>query len=71
MRLTVTTLSDEIFGFEINEDIDLASFKALCELETNIPAREIIIFFNGRPLQNDKRKIFTAIKLIVSLFCTK
>jgi len=56
MRLTVTTLSDEILGFEVSEDMELESFKALCEMETTIPAGEIVIFFNGRPLQNDKSK---------------
>jgi len=55
MRLTVTTLADEIFTFEVSEDMELDSFRALCEIETGISAREIVVFWNGRPLHDDKR----------------
>ena len=54
MQLTVTTLSDEIFTLDVGEDLDLASFKGLCELEVGVPAQQIAILWNGRPLQNDK-----------------
>jgi len=56
MRLTVTTLADEIFTFEVSDDMELDSFRALCEIETGISAREIVIFWNGRPLHDDKRQ---------------
>ena len=56
MRLTVTTLSDEIFTFEVSEDMELDSFRALCEIETGISAREIVVFWNGRPLHDNRRK---------------
>ena len=56
MRLTVTTLNDDIFTFEVSDDMDLENFRALCELETGIAAREIVVFWNGRPLHDDKRK---------------
>ena len=58
MRLTVTTLADEIFSFEVSDDMELDSFRALCEIETGISAREIVIFWNGRPLHDDKRIFF-------------
>jgi len=56
MRLTITTLTDEIFSFEVSDDMDLENFRALCEIETSITAREIVVFWNGRPLHDDKRK---------------
>jgi DNA damage-inducible protein 1 len=59
MRLTITTLNDEIFSFEVSDDMDLENFRALCEIETNIVAREIVVFWNGRPLHDDKRKHYT------------
>ena len=52
----MTTLSDEIFTFEVSEDMELESFRALCEIETGISAREIVVFWNGRPLHDDRRK---------------
>ncbi|XP_076451813.1 protein DDI1 homolog 2-like [Babylonia areolata] len=54
MRLTVTTLSDHIFTLEVGEDLDLASFKGLCEIEVGVPAHQIAILWNGRPLHDDK-----------------
>jgi len=54
MRLTVTTLADEIFTFEVADDMELDSFRALCEIETGITAREIVVFWNGRPLHDDR-----------------
>ena len=57
MLLTVTTLSDEIFTLEVGEDLDLASFKGLCELEVGVPAQQIAILWNGRPLQDDRRTL--------------
>ncbi|XP_025083742.1 protein DDI1 homolog 2-like [Pomacea canaliculata] len=54
MQLTVTTLSDQIFSLEVGEDLDLASFKALCELEVGVPAHEIAILWKGQPLYDDR-----------------
>ncbi|KAL8601882.1 hypothetical protein ACOMHN_020617 [Nucella lapillus] len=54
MRLTVTTLSDQIFTLEVGDDLDLASFKGLCELEVGMPAHQMAILWNGRPLHDDK-----------------
>lgn len=54
MQVTVTTLSDQIFTLEVGEDLDLASFKAFCELEVGVPSHQIAILWNGRPLHDDK-----------------
>ena len=57
MKLTITTLSDEIFTLEVSDDMELENFKALCEFECGVPAREIAILWNGRPLHDDKMKL--------------
>ena len=57
MKLTITTLGDEIFTLDVSGDMDLASFKALCEFECGIPSTEIAVLWNGRPLHDDKRNL--------------
>ncbi|RUS88707.1 hypothetical protein EGW08_003522 [Elysia chlorotica] len=54
MHLTVTTLSDQLFNIEVSEDLELENFKALCQVETGVPASEMSIVWNGRPLHDDK-----------------
>ena len=54
MLITVTTLSDQMFTLDVGEDIELVNFKALCEFESGVPAREIAILWNGRPLNDNK-----------------
>ncbi|XP_072931210.1 protein DDI1 homolog 2 isoform X2 [Epargyreus clarus] len=57
MKLTVTTLKDEIFVLDVSEDLELENFKAFCEVESGFPASEIILNFNGRPLTEDKKSM--------------
>ncbi|KAG8233013.1 hypothetical protein J437_LFUL013682, partial [Ladona fulva] len=57
MKITVTTLSDEIFTLDVSEDLELENFKAFCEVESGFPAPEIVIVFNGRPLMDDKKSL--------------
>ena len=57
MQITVTTLSDQIFTLEVSEDLELENFKALCEFEIGIPAKEIALVWSGRPLHDDKRTL--------------
>ncbi|KAK3104875.1 hypothetical protein FSP39_012183 [Pinctada imbricata] len=57
MQVTVTTLSDQIFTLDVSEDLELENFKALCEFEIGIPAKEIAFVWNGRPLHDDKRTL--------------
>ena len=54
MQLTITTLSDQLFNIEVSEDLELENFKALCQIETGVPASEMSIVWNGRPLHDDK-----------------
>lgn len=55
MKVTVTTLSDDIFILDVSEELELENFKAFCEIESGVPAHEIVIIFNGRPLMDDKK----------------
>ena len=57
MKITVTTLTDDIFILEVRDDMELENVKALCELECHIPAREINLLWNGQPLHDDKKKL--------------
>ena len=52
MRITVTTPSDEIFNLDVSEDLELDNFKAFCEVESGIPASDIVIVFQGRALSH-------------------
>ncbi|CAG5129960.1 unnamed protein product [Candidula unifasciata] len=54
MQITITTLSDQLFTIDVSEDLELENFKALCEVETGVPAIEMSIVWNGRPLHDDK-----------------
>lgn len=55
MKVTVSTLDDYIFVLDVSNDLELENFKVFCEVESGIPAREIMINFNGRPLVDDKK----------------
>jgi len=57
MRLTLTTLSDNVYQLEVSSDLELENFKALCEVECGIPAAEISLLHNGRPLYDDKKPL--------------
>uniref|UniRef100_A0A146M4P9 Protein DDI1 2 n=1 Tax=Lygus hesperus TaxID=30085 RepID=A0A146M4P9_LYGHE len=50
MKVTVTTLSDEIFVLDVSEDLELENFKAFCEIESGVSARDILIVHEGKPL---------------------
>lgn len=57
MKVTVTTLNDEIFVLQVSEDLELENFKAFCEIESGFPAKEITLNFNGTPLLDDKKSL--------------
>jgi len=41
----------------VSEDLELQNFKAFCEIEHGVPAREMMIHFEGRPLLEDGRSL--------------
>ncbi|CAH4038718.1 protein DDI1 homolog 2 isoform X1 [Pieris brassicae] len=57
MKITVTTLNDDIFILDVSEDLELENFKAFCEIESGFPAKDIILNFNGKPLLDDKKTL--------------
>jgi len=57
LRLTLTTLTDAVYQLEVSADLEIENFKALCEVETGIPAAEIALMHNGRPLYDDKKPL--------------
>lgn len=58
MKVTVTTLSDDsVFVLDVSEELELENFKAFCEIESGVPAHEIVIAFNGLPLMDDKKSL--------------
>ncbi|KPJ08996.1 Protein DDI1-like 2 [Papilio machaon] len=57
MKVTVTTLTDEIFVIDVSEDLELENFKAFCEIESGFRAKDIILNFNGKPLLDDKKSL--------------
>ncbi|XP_076325549.1 protein DDI1 homolog 2-like isoform X1 [Tachypleus tridentatus] len=57
MKVTVTTLGDDIFTLDVSDDMELVNFKALCEYESGVPATEIVVTFEGRPLLDDRQPL--------------
>ncbi|KPJ20483.1 Protein DDI1-like 2 [Papilio machaon] len=57
MKVTVTTVNDDIFVIDVAEDLELENFKALCEIESGVQAKDIIINHNGKPLIGDKKSL--------------
>lgn len=57
MKITVTTLNDDIFVLDVSEDLELENFKAFCEVESGFPAHEVVINHNGRPLGDNRKSM--------------
>ena len=57
MKITVTTLNDEIFSLDVSEDLELENFKVFCEIESGIPSNEILINHNGKPLIENQQSL--------------
>ena len=57
MKITITTMSDEMFTIDVSDEMELENFKAFCEFECSIPAQEITIIWNGQPLLDNKSKL--------------
>ena len=46
-----------MYLLEVSEDMDLGSFKALCEVETMIPSAQISLHFEGKELLDDTKPL--------------
>jgi len=69
MKVTVTTMADAIYTLDVNEDLELENFKAFCEVESGIPASQILIVLEGRPLIDDKKTLKVNWIEIISDMC--
>ncbi|KAH7959769.1 hypothetical protein HPB49_013696 [Dermacentor silvarum] len=61
MKLTVTTLSGELYMLDVGAEMELEGLKALCEFESGVPAREMVLMHEGRPLLDEKRSLTVAL----------
>ncbi|XP_053307928.1 protein DDI1 homolog 2 [Spea bombifrons] len=50
-------LSEVTFSLEVDDDFELENFRALCELESGIPASETLIVYAERPLTDNHRSL--------------
>ena len=57
MRITVANERGLMYNLEVSEDMDLGSFKALCEVETMIPSGQISLLFEGKELLDDSKPL--------------
>ncbi|PIK45123.1 DDI1-like protein 2 [Apostichopus japonicus] len=57
MKVHLTTFTGHFVTMEVSPDIELENFRALCEVECDIPSAECFISYNGTPLLDDKKTI--------------
>ena len=58
MHITVTSATgDAVFPLEIPDDLGVADFKAFCEAQSDVPSAEMLLLFNGRSMDDDKKKV--------------
>ena len=57
MRITITNEHGAMYNLEVSDDMDLGSFKALCEVETMIPSAQISLLFEGKELLDDAKPL--------------
>ena len=57
MQVTVTTLTGKVFSLEVHEDLELENFKAFCEAESGVPAKEMVIMLNEAVLKDGKKAL--------------
>lgn len=57
MKVTVTSLDNEVFLLDVSEDLELENFKAFCEVQSGISAQNISIEFQGSALTDNKKTL--------------
>lgn len=57
MKVTVTLEGDSIFNMDVSEDLEVENFKALMEFESGVPASQLVLFYNGVQLQDNKKSL--------------
>lgn len=57
MKLTITTMADLFFTLEVSSDMEVENLKALCEVESGIDSKQMVLMFDGKPLLEDKKDL--------------
>ncbi|WAR14388.1 DDI2-like protein [Mya arenaria] len=57
MNLTITTLDDRLISIEVGEDLELENLKAQCEFELGVPVQRMVLTWNGKPLNDNKKTL--------------
>lgn len=57
MKVTVISSKNKIFVLDVSEDLELENFKAFCEVETGVAAKDITIYFNNILLIDEKKSL--------------
>lgn len=58
MKITVThTSSDLIFVLDVAPDLELENFKVFCEVESGIPANQLIVIVGGKIAKDESTSI--------------
>ena len=50
-------MTDLVFSLEVAEDMELENLKALCEFESGIDSKQMVVMFAGKPLLEDKKDL--------------
>ena len=50
-------MTDQVFSLEVAEDMELENLKALCEFESGIDSKQMVVMFTGKPLLDDKKDL--------------
>ena len=53
MIITVTTLDDQMFNLDVNEDMEISNFKVLCEAESGIKKQYMKLSCDGKELNGN------------------
>ncbi|CAD5122502.1 DgyrCDS10926 [Dimorphilus gyrociliatus] len=57
MRITLTSVNDEIYSLDVSEDMELENFMALAAFETTVPGEQLQLKHNGRVLSGREKKL--------------
>ncbi|XP_043206388.1 protein DDI1 homolog 2-like isoform X1 [Amphibalanus amphitrite] len=57
MRLTVTTVSGELYQLDVSDDLELENLRAFVQVETGISSDQMILLHDGRRLTDDKKSL--------------
>lgn len=56
MRITVSTLCS-VFTLDVSPDLELENFKTFCQLESGIPAQEMLVLHHDRALIDNRKSL--------------